>query len=151
MTGARITAMSADQPAQHQAQTRTSARRTRPARRARTTESEAAPLADLHRRCAAGAVASSIGYLAVLTTTAVRPTALNTPATVGLLVAFGTPAALCALGAVLTWAVARLPQVAGLQEIEYDRQAEDLKWAMRFGADMADAFHGTSPGSSGGR
>lgn len=143
--------MSADQPAPHRAQTRTTGRQPRPARRTRTTKSEGAPLADLQRRCAAGAVASSIGYLGILTATAVRPTALNTPATVGLLVAFGTPAALCALGAVLTWAVARLPQVPGLQQIEYERQAEDLKWAMSFGADMADACRGLPPGRSDGR
>lgn len=143
--------MSADQPEPHRTRTRTTGRRTRPARRIRATESEAAPLEDLRRRCAAGAIAASIGYLGVMALTVVRPSALNTPATVGLLVTFGTPAALCALGAVLTWAVARLPQGVGLQEIEYDRQAEDLKWAMRLGADMADAFQGASAGPSRGR
>lgn len=100
-------------------------------------KSEAAPLADLQRRCATGAIASSIGYLAVLTTTAVRPTALNAPATIGLLVAFGTPAALCALGAILVWAET---QYAERAEASARRQADDIDWAIQFGARLAETF-----------
>jgi hypothetical protein len=81
----------------------------------------------------------------------VYPSALSTAATIGLLIAFGTPAALCALAAVLLWAVTRLPQAPGLLDAEYERQAEDLKWAMRFGAEIADAFKAGPPGSARGR
>lgn len=131
---------------------RLSRRQARTARRQAAAESEATPLPDLRRRCAGGAVAAGCGYLAILTTTAVCPTAMSDLVTVGLLIGTGTVAGLCALGAVLTWTVERLPQQpTGLQEVGYRQQAEDLMWAMRFGADMADAFRKPSSGASKGR
>lgn len=114
-------------------------------------DDEGEPLEKLRRRCAAGAIGFSCCYMAVMILTVVRPNALSTPAAFGLLILFGTPSALFALGAVLTWAVARLPQMPDLQEIQYERQAEDLKWAMGFGAEMANAFRAAPPGRSDGR
>jgi hypothetical protein len=85
------------------------------------------------------------GYLVVLTTTTVRPTALSNPATFGLLIGFGTVAGLCALGAVLAWAVERMPQPS------FDQQAETVEWAIRLGEDMADAYRAAPSGGSRGR
>lgn len=112
---------------------------------------EPEPLGKLRRRCIGGAIGASSAYLAVITTTVVRPSAMSDPLTIGLLIGFGTPAALCGLGAVLTWAVLQMPSALALQEIDFARQSEDLKWAIRFGEDMADAFHGAPTRSSRGR
>jgi len=113
--------------------------RTRYRRQPKATESET-PLSHLRRRYANGAIAASIGYLVVMVTT-LRPTALNTAATIGLLIAFGAAAGLCALGAILTWSVDHLPQAL------LDQQAETVEWAIRLGEDMADAFR-TAPSGS---
>lgn len=115
------------------------------------TGSEPEPLAKLRRRCTGGAIGASSAYLAVLTTTVVRPSAMSDPVTIGLLVGFGTPAALCGLGAILAWAVLQVPSAPASRKIEFARQAEDLKWAMRFGEDMADAFRSAPSRPSRGR
>lgn len=112
-------------------------------------DEEEDPLGALRRRCKAGAFAASTAYLAVLTTAVVRPTAMHDPVADGLLFGFGTTAALCTLGAVLAWAMPRLPAPPCKQRSE--QQAEELKWAIRFGEDLADAFHATSAGASRGR
>jgi len=129
--------MSPAQPAPEP--TRTKSPQGRARRRSRATESES-PLSHLRRRYANGAAAASIGYLVVMATT-LRPTALNTAATIGLLIAFGATAGLCALGAILTWSVDHLPQAL------LDQQAETVEWAIRLGEDMADAFR-TAPSGS---
>lgn len=112
---------------------------------------ESEPLGKLRRRCTGGAIGASSAYLAVLITTAVRPSAMSDPATIGLLIGFGTVAALCGLGSVLTWAVLQLPQSPAFREVASAQQVEDLKWAIRFGEDMADAFRQASPGRLDGR
>lgn len=118
--------------------------RTRYRRQPRAMESEA-PLSHLRRRCANSAVAASVGYLAVLTTTAVRPTAMSDPVAIGLLIGTGTVAGLCALGAVLAWAVERMPQPS------FDQQAETVEWAIRLGEDLADAYRAAPSGGPRGR
>lgn len=112
---------------------------------------ETEPLAKLRRRCIGGAIGASSAYLAVVITTFARPSAMSNSLTIGLLIGFGIPAALCGLGAVLAWAVLQAPSVPAFQEIEFAQRAEDLKWAIRFGEDMADTFHGAPPRLSRGR
>lgn len=131
--------MSPAQPSPEPTHTRSPRGRAR--RRPQATKSEG-PLDELHTRCAGVAVAAGIGYLLVLATTAVRPTAMNVAATVGLLIALGVVAGLSALGAILTWTVARMPKP--LPDPSLDRQAETVEWAIRLGEDMADAFR-TAP------
>lgn len=103
------------------------------------------PLAGLKRRCAGGATVASTAYLATLTTVALGPPTIKDPVAIGLLMGFGTVAGLCALGAMLTWAVGQMPDPVG------NAQAQDIKWAIRFGEDLADAFRSAPTGSSRGR
>ncbi|NUQ98889.1 MAG: hypothetical protein HOY79_20790 [Streptomyces sp.] len=87
---------------------------------------------------------ASSGYLATLITTAVRPSALNDAATIGLLIGFGGIAGLCALGAILIRAEARYAERAKASACS---RVDDLDWAIQFGARVADAFpdRGASP------
>lgn len=94
-------------------------------------------LAKLRWRCRAGAAAGSSAYLAVLIIASLRPTALHEVVTYGLLVGSGTVAAMCTLGATLMWAVSRVPVPP------VGAEAEDIKWAIRFGEELADSFRGT--------
>ena len=106
-----------------------SRRRRRAAKQTETPE----PLARLRRRCTGGAVVAGAAYLAVLTTSTLRPTALRGSVAIGLLFAF------CGLGAIFTRAMSRVRALS-----DNERQAEELKWAIRFGEELADAFHATS-------
>ena len=135
--------MDAAQP--EPSRTRTSRRRERAARKQHTTESEAAPLAHLQRRYAAGAIGTGTAYLAVLTTTVVRPNAIQDPVAIGLLVGFGTVAGLCTLGAILTWMMSRLPALSN------KGQAEEVEWAIRLGEELADAYRAAPAGGSASR
>lgn len=98
---------------------------------------EAEPLAALRRRCGAGAVGSGCCYLAVTILSVVHPSALSGPATFGLLIAFGTPATLCALGAVLLWTESRH---AARAKSSSQSRVDEIDWAIHLGAEMAEAF-----------
>lgn len=83
---------------------------------------------------------ASTGYLTVLITTAVRPAAMSDPVTVGLLVGFGTVAALCTLAAMLVAAEARVASRVAAREQATRREVDDIDWAIQFGARLAEAF-----------
>jgi hypothetical protein len=129
-----------DPSPEHAAQPRTR-KRPRSHRWPKAATSET-PLARLHTRYASTAIATGTGYLAVLITTVVRPSALNDAVTIRLLLALGSMAALSALGAILTWAVERMPQQ------DFDQQAEIVEWAIRLGEDLSDAYRAAPSGSS---
>lgn len=80
---------------------------------------------------------ASCGYLAVLTTTAVHPTALSAPATIGLLIGLGTVAAMCTLAAVL--ACDRVRRAERTKDSSCS-QVDDIDWAIQFGVEVAEAF-----------
>lgn len=98
---------------------------------------ESEPLGKLQKRCTGGAIGASSAYLAVLTTTVVRPSAMSDPVTIGLLIGFGTMAGLCAVGAVLARAEARYAECTRASDRS---RVDELDWAIQFGGRIADAF-----------
>lgn len=81
----------------------------------------------------------------VLATTVVRPTAIHEPVAIGLMFGLGTAVALCALGVLVASMMQHMPTPSD------DQHAEELKWAMRFGQDLADAFRTAPTRHPGGR
>lgn len=61
------------------------------------------PLAELRRRCTAGAFAGCGAYLAVITTTVVRPTALTLKQIIGLEFGLGIMAMACSVVSIVAW------------------------------------------------